>query len=181
MSLFKFDTTPAPSQYKSLFVSIDASTATAISVLKDFEANGLHDCMFISDAKFSSYQLLNYLLDKFGPSKVWITTYGISETVMRQIATRKQAGLISELHLIFSDHVKRIKPAEIQIAENIATSFKHYPCHAKIIVIQSPTQSATITCSMNMNRNNKLESGAISFNHQVSESFINYLNQILCS
>lgn len=181
MSLFPFDTTPVTVAKESLFASIEAIRFNDRSIYEQFDKNGLQDCFFISDANFSSYQMLNYILDKFGPSNVWITSYGISETVMRNISIRKQSENILKLHFIFSDHVKNIKPAEMQIAQNIATSFCHYPCHAKIIVVQNETYQAVITSSMNMNRNNKLESGAITFSKDVAASFIQYLNNIICS
>ena len=181
MSLFSFDTTPAQVAKESLFLSIEATRFNDKDIYAQWDKNGLQDSFFISDANFSSYQLLNYLLDKFGPSNVWITSYGISETVMRNIATRKQAGNILGLHFMFSDYVKKIKPAEMQIAQSIATTFCHYPCHAKIIVVQNETCQAVITSSMNMNRNNKLESGAITFSKDVAHSFIQYLNNIICN
>jgi hypothetical protein len=180
MSLFVFNTNASAVDKQSLFASIEASRFCDKNVYEILDKHGLQDCFFISDAAFSSYQLLNYFLDKFGPSNVWITSYGISETVMRNISLRKQAEQILDLHFVFSDHVKKMKPAEMQIAQSIATSFVHYPCHAKIIVLQNDNHQAVITSSMNMNRNNKLESGAISFNRSVADSFIQFLNTLIC-
>jgi hypothetical protein len=178
MSLFSFETSPTSTGRTSLHKSIEASRLLDSAALAF-----LNDCqwksgVFISDANFSSYQLINSILDRFGPSDIWLTSYGISETALRAISTRKQSGLIKDLHFIFSDHVKRIKPREMQQAESIATSFCYYPCHAKIVVVRNPNHSATIISSMNMNRNNKLEAGFIGFEQNVADDIITQLTQI---
>lgn len=182
MSLFNFNSAPKPIDKQVLEKSISASLDADADLFFELDkCDYLSDTIFISDASFSSYQLLNAFLDKFGPSNVWLTTYGISETVMRGLSTRKQSGLIKELYMVFSDHVKKIKPAEVQIAEHIATKFCHYPCHAKIIVVQNDTHQAVIISSMNLNRNNKLEAGCISRNANTVQLVIKKLNSILCT
>jgi hypothetical protein len=178
MSLFSFKIQAQHSDKSSIHSGIEASRLLDSNALTFLDKSQFKSGVFISDANFSSYQLLNTLLDQFGPSDVWITSYGISETALRAISARKQTGLIKDLHFVFSDHVKRIKPREMQIAESIATKFCYYPCHAKIIVVRNQNKSATIISSMNMNRNNKLEAGFIGFDHTLADDIITQLTKI---
>ncbi|MFA6516005.1 MAG: hypothetical protein WCU83_02630 [Bacteroidia bacterium] len=99
---------------------------------------------------------------------------------MRNISHRKHSGDIVDLHIICSDHIRSVKPAEIQIAEKLATRFVFYPCHAKMIVIKSISgKYAAIVSSMNLNRNNKLEAGTVIFDHQTVQKTIDFLNNII--
>ena len=72
---------------------------------------------YASDGKVSSYQLINYFLDKFNqPAAVYITTWGFTETALRQLAIRKQSGQIEKLYFLFSSKTKINKPRIIRLA-----------------------------------------------------------------
>ena len=185
MSLFKFHNTVEQVDKATVLKSIDASRA--VNFREYAEIKEAISCLepnahiyFYSDSRWSSYQLLNHLLDLTGPADVWLTTYGISESAMRQITHRKQVNHINNLYFVFSDEVKRKKPAEIQIAISIATAYTMYPCHAKIIAIRNPTHHVLVLSSMNLNRNNKLEAGSLTTHPETVNSFITQLNKILC-
>lgn len=135
---------------------------------------------YISNGKVSSYQLLNYFFDKFNaPATVHITTWGFTELALRQLANRKNAGHIKDLFFVFSDQVKVNKANEYQLATSIATAYKKHPCHAKIYLIKTEHYAVSIITSGNLNRNNKLESGTISFDINIYNGYANYLNTLI--
>lgn len=135
---------------------------------------------FVSNGKVSSYQIMNYFLDKFNePATVHITTWGFTELALRQLANRKNAGQIKALYFVFSDQVKVNKANEYQLATSIATGFKKHPCHAKIYLIKTANHCVSIVTSGNLNRNNKLEAGTISFDKNVNQGLANYLNNLI--
>lgn len=186
MSLFKYHNEVAQVDPATVLQSIEASRmvnfreyAEIAQAIPAITQNA--SIYFWSDARWSSYQLLNHFLQLTGPADVWLTTYGISEMAMRQITLQKQAGNILELNIVFSDEVKRKKPAEVQIAMSIATRYNMYPCHAKIIAIRNASYHVLIVSSMNLNRNNKLEAGSITTHVETVNGFITQLNKILCS
>ena len=135
---------------------------------------------YASNGKVSSYQILNYFLDKFNePAVVHITTWGFTELALRQMANRKKAGQIKELYFVFSDQVQVNKANEFQLATSIATAYKKHPCHAKIYLIKTATYQVSIITSGNLNRNNKLEAGTISFSSDIYNGYANYLNKLI--
>ena len=135
---------------------------------------------YASDGKVSSYQLINYFLDKFNqPAAVYITTWGFTETALRQLAIRKQSGQIEKLYFLFSSKTKINKANEFQLATSIATKYKIHPCHAKIYLIKTQDHQVSIITSGNLNRNNKLEAGVITGSKDVFHGYEQFLNTIL--
>lgn len=157
------------------FVNLESS-----KLLADQIGSFSGTCFYISNGKVSSYQILNYFLDKFNePATVHITTWGFTELALRQLANRKKAGHIKDLYFVFSDQVKVNKANEYQLATSIATGFKKHPCHAKIYLIKTENYLVSIITSGNLNRNNKLESGTISFDENIYNGYANYLNKLI--
>ena len=145
----------------------------------EFESNCTY--FYLSEGKVSSYQLLNYFLEKFNqPATVYITTWGMTETAVRQLATRKQSGQIKELYFVFSEQTKVNKANEYQLALSIATSHKIMPCHAKIYLIKTHDYQVSIVTSANLNRNNKLESGTITGSLETLNFYTEFLNNKIC-
>jgi hypothetical protein len=137
---------------------------------------------YVSNGKVSSYQLLNYFLDKFNePATIHITTWGMTENAIRQLAARKASGQIAELYFVFSQQTKVNKANEYQLAVSIATAHKIIPCHAKIYLIKTPSHQVSIITSANLNRNNKLEAGTITSDLAIYQGYQSFLNQLLCS
>lgn len=144
--------------------------------ITDFNGN----YFYISNGKVSSYQLLNYFLDTFNQEAVvHITTWGFTELALRQMANRKAIGQIKDLYFVFSDQVQVNKANEYQLATSIATAYKKHPCHAKIYLIKTQNYQVSIITSGNLNRNNKLEAGTISFSAETYHGFANYLNNLI--
>ncbi len=147
----------------------------------DFEDFGTDKAYFYaSDGKVSSYQLVNYFLDRFNETAtVYITTWGFTETALRQLASRKHAGQITDLYFIFSSKTKINKANEFQLATSIATAYKIHPCHAKIYLVRTKSHQVSIITSGNLNRNNKLEAGVITGSLDIYQGYANFLTQII--
>jgi hypothetical protein len=188
MSLFKFDdaNTAVVGGTASAWKALAAAEAIDLSKLNEIDEllpkiDNLANAFFISDKRWSAHQMIAAYLTQMKWADVWLTTYGINEHTMRQIANRKDAGQIRELYFMFSEQVKKLKPQEIQIAMQIATAYCIYPSHAKIIVLKNDTHQVLIVSSMNLNRNNKLEAGAITTDANAVQLFIDFLNEKICT
>jgi len=137
---------------------------------------------YVSNGKVSSYQLLNYFLDKFNePATVYISTWGMTENAIRQLASRKASGQIADLYFVFSEQTKVNKANEFQLAVSIATAFKIIPCHAKIYLIKTAHHQVSIITSANLNRNNKLEAGTITNDLSIYQGYQEFLKQLICN
>jgi hypothetical protein len=157
------------------FINLDSA-----KLISDYITTLSGTFFYISNGKVSSYQLLNYFLDRFNePANVHITTWGFTELALRQLANRKEAGHIKDLYFVFSDQVKVNKANEYQLATSIATAYKKHPCHAKIYLIKTDHFQVSIITSGNLNRNNKLESGTITFDRFIYNEYAEYLNNLI--
>lgn len=131
---------------------------------------------YISNGKVSSYQLINFFLDKFClPATLYITTWGMTELAIRNLASRKKAGQIEQLYFVFSEQTKVNKANEFQLAVSIATAYKMMPCHAKIYLIKTQNHQVSIITSSNLNRNNKLEAGTITGDPNIYDGYSKFL------
>jgi hypothetical protein len=169
------------SAFKSIAASKVVNLASAKELSHYFADFGQNlSYFYISNGKVSSYQLLNYFLDLFNePATIHITTWGMTENAIRQLAQRKQAGQIQDLYFIFSEQTKVNKANEYQLAVKIATAHKIVPCHAKIYLIKTASQQVSIITSANLNRNNKLEAGTITTDQTIYQGYANFLNNLL--
>lgn len=137
-------------------------------------------CIYISPGKVSTYQLLNFFLDKFkSPARVYITTWGMTETALRQLASRKRSGKIEKLYFVFSEQTRVNKANEWQLSHKIADKVKVTPCHAKIYLMLTDQEQVGIISSGNLNRNNKLEAGTITRNKSAIDGIKNFLDSII--
>ena len=135
---------------------------------------GLH---LISHGKVNSYDLLFAMIDRTPQCAVIITTWGLGEYPLRQLAARTKN--MSGLYFIFSDKLKTMKPNEFQLATAMATGYRTYPCHAKLMVVMNSVEGWVMNSSMNFNRNNKLEAGVVVHDLQTARSYAQALMPII--
>lgn len=173
-------------QSKTDFISTKSIEAakfinlSSAKLLNEHLADASGTYHYISNGKVSSYQMINYFLDRFNePATLHITTWGMTELALRQMATRKASGMIKDIYFVFSEQIKVNKANEFQLATSIATGYKKHPCHAKIYLIKTASHQVSIITSANLNRNNKMEAGSICFEKNTYEGFSSYLNELI--
>jgi hypothetical protein len=168
-----------PSLAKLNFLNLSSAKELSSS-FEDFNDKTAYH--YISNGKVSSYQLVNFFLDKFcQTATLYITTWGMTELAIRNLASRKKAGQIKELYFVFSEQTKVNKANEFQLAISIATAYKMMPCHAKIYLIKTDSYQVSIITSANLNRNNKLEAGTITGDLSVYEGYSKFLSHAINS
>ncbi len=116
------------------------------------------------------HQLLLYILQKVGPSKVWMTTWTITEDPMRALLMMVQDGLITELNAIFDYRIEKRKPEAFQLASNLVTRIKLTKCHAKVLVVRAADWDVTVVSTANFSKNPRIEAGVI-FTDKASADF----------
>jgi hypothetical protein len=147
---------------------IGRSMAQLQSAIGDLDHNLV--IQFCTGGRWSMHQLLNYMLLKTGPAKIWMTTWTITEQPMRALLQMINDGLITELNAILDYRIERRKPEAFQLATNLITRIKLTKCHAKVLVVQNDTWNIAVITTANFSNNPRIEAGAI-FTDMASAEF----------
>jgi hypothetical protein len=116
---------------------------------------------FATAGRWSLHQLLEYLLRKIGPCRLWMTTWTITEEPMRVLLSLIREGLILELNAVLDYRIERRKPEAFQLASSIMTNIRLTKCHAKVVVLKNEDWNVTILTSANFSKNPRIEVGTI--------------------
>lgn len=111
--------------------------------------------------KWSTHQVMSYLLDHTGPARIFLSTYTASEDPIRQIVKHLHDGIIQELHCIFDYRIKTYNPAAFQLISRNCPNIALVKCHAKVMVVMNDNWSLTAITSSNLNNNSRVEVGVL--------------------
>lgn len=115
---------------------------------------------FVTLGRFSSHDLLLYLLKQTGPADVLVSTWSISELAIRNIVKKHDEGLIKSIAFLIDPRVKVRNPKPLQmLAANF--TYKLKACHAKVTTIENDSWNISIVSSANMTNNPRIERGII--------------------
>jgi hypothetical protein len=151
----------------SSLLILDGARETLNKIIK--HANAGHTIHFASAGVFSMHDLLRRLLELQGPSKVYLTTWAMTEIPVRSIKLMIDSGLITELNCLFDFKIRKNSPKAMQLAQGIATKIHLAHCHAKATVLINEHAGTTIIGSANYTRNPRMEAGIVSFDLKVAE------------
>ncbi len=180
MALFSFDKTKSKSEtvispVENLAFKSDESNETSSGpgalVIKDILANlqqnqSIH---YATAGHWNSHELLEQLLQKTGPAKIYFTTWAMSENPVRSILNLIDQGLITELNCVFDLKVQDRAPKVFQLIERITTRVRLVHCHAKVFVIQNDQWGVSNNGSANWTRNPRMEAGVLSTDPKIAE------------
>lgn len=116
---------------------------------------------FATAGRWSLHQLLEFLLRKTGPCRLWMTTWTITEEPMRALLMMMREGLILELNAVLDYRIEKRKPEAFQLASQIITRIKLTKCHAKLLVLKNENWNVTVLGSANFSNNPRIEAGVI--------------------
>lgn len=122
---------------------------------------------YVSFGDWSTHDLLFYLLQHSGPSNLYFSTWGISETAVRLIFKAKESGLIKNLYVVVDRRIEIRNSAVNALLDRCITEKAMTDCHAKVFVIESKDYVITNMGSANMSNNRRIETGHISFTPSV--------------
>lgn len=116
---------------------------------------------YYSEIEFSMHELLDAILQMTGPASVWISSFSISEVAIRTFHRLSEDRVITDLHCIFDQSVKRHRLGLLFFALNVSGKVSLAKNHAKIILIENENWKLTVLSSANFNVNDKIEAGII--------------------
>jgi hypothetical protein len=134
---------------------------------------------FATAGRWSMHQLLEYLLRKTGPCRVWMTTWTITEEPMRALLGMITDGLILELNAVLDYRIERRKPEAFQLANSIITRIRLTKCHAKVLVLENENWSVTILGSANFSKNPRIEAGVIFSDKKSADFHKKWINDVI--
>jgi hypothetical protein len=134
---------------------------TLQEISKVFGQNKEGTFYYYSEIEFSMHELLDSILCLTGPASVKISSFSISEVAIRTFHRLSEDRLITDLHCIFDQSVKRHRLGLLFFALNISGKVALAKNHAKIILIENSSWKLTVLSSANFNVNDKIEAGII--------------------
>lgn len=134
---------------------------------------------FSTAGAWSLHQLLEFILLKIGPSKMWMTTWTITEEPMRALLDMINRGLITDLHAVLDYRIEKNKPEAFQLASGLISKIKLTKCHAKVLVLRNQTWNVTIIGSANFSKNPRIEAGVIFTDSATAEFNSNWIDEVI--
>jgi len=134
---------------------------------------------FVTAGRWSMHQLLEYLLRKTGPCRLWMTTWTITEEPMRCLLNLIREGLILELNALLDYRIERRKPEAFQLASSIITNICLTKCHAKVLVLKNEHWNITILGSANFSSNPRIEVGTIFTDRASADFHIQWIEDVI--
>jgi len=189
MSLFKLsEISPSTAERKTLepgaFKHIPSGSHRLGKSLRDLKA-----CIgelvpdqaqqFATAGRWSLHQLLEYVLRKTGPCRMWMTTWTITEEPMRILLSLIREGLILELNAVLDYRIEKRKPEAFQLASNIMANIRLTKCHAKVVVLRNEHWNVTILTSANFSKNPRIEVGTIFTDAGSAEFHSAWIDQVI--
>ena len=107
--------------------------------------------------------VLEWILEQVGSSKVWQTSFSISEEFLRRLFFIEKSGKVSEFNLVL-DHKATNKTLKLWvfITQVIQRTFLA-DNHSKILLVEAESgESVSVITSQNLTRGNRHESAFIS-------------------
>lgn len=124
------------------------------------------DVHFVTNGKWSLHDLVSEIVKLYAPLKLTFCTFSITEFPGRLLAQWIAEGTIEEMNVLLDVRAKANYPNVLQLIQNIASSFKLVPVHAKSTVLVHNDISITIIGSANWTQNPRYEIGYITSNKE---------------
>jgi len=129
---------------------------------------------FWTSGRFSTADVINYILRQIGPAKVNACTWAISTDSVKTLLNRKADGLLMDFKLWIDPRVKVRNPEPLQMAmANFPVIIK--PVHAKVCTLSNSEWKISLSGSLNFTSNPQPERGII----QCVEDVFKYDNNII--
>lgn len=155
-------------------VNIVAREARQLSQLAD---NLEHEAtyQYCTAGAWSLHEQIAAICQKIGPSRLFLTTWTITEEPMRVLFHLINQGLIEELHCIFDYRIEKQKAEAFQLAKVNSSRIKLTKIHAKVAVLVNDQWAVTILGSANLTKNPRIEAGIITTCRETADFHISWI------
>jgi hypothetical protein len=115
---------------------------------------------FFSQGRWSSPELLMYLMETAGKGSIQLTTFSFSDESLGTLLHGKNNGVFSEIEIVADYFARNASKKIIFFAENIADVY-YGNIHEKIIIVKAERLYFLVNSSANFHRNPKHECGFV--------------------
>ncbi len=129
--------------------------------------------------RWSTHQLLVYLLKYTGPTHLLFSTYTISENALRILHDHKEAGHIKSICALVDKRFTIRSPKARQFAEKVFNKYVLFDCHAKVTILDNEVLPLVIIGSANWSENKRYECGVICYDAKVVRFWKTKINEAM--
>ena len=134
---------------------------------------------YATGGRWSAHELLQFVLERTGPARVSISTWTVTEAPVRALLALREAGLITELALLFDYRIKTRCPKAVQLVAALGARVGLAKCHAKLTVVENAEWAVTILSSQNYTRNPRIEAGVLFTDRAAADFHAGWLREQL--
>jgi hypothetical protein len=134
---------------------------------------------FVTAGKWSSHQLLRYLIEQTGAVHLRMCTWSMTEDLCRALLQLRNKGLLLSAECVLSERINERTPTVFQLAKNTFDKIKLAKLHAKVMVLYNDAWNVTIVGSANLTRNPKMEAGVIDSHKAIADFHLKWLQDEL--
>lgn len=138
-----------------------------------------HSTHYVSDGDWSMHDLVIELLKTYKHSDLWITTYALRETPVRQLILAQDRGDILSVNMLIDYRAKMRTPEVFQLASQNMNRIHLTSIHAKVCVIRSAHGCVTVVGSANWTSNPRIEAGIVSLDPEVAAFHIDWIEKVM--
>lgn len=131
-----------------------------------------------SRGDWSLHHMLQFLLGRIGPAKVWVSSWGITQEPLDQVLRLLDSGAITELAVLFDSRVKLQCPQAFQllIGRTDRVRVRLVKNHSKLLALVNDESAITVVSSANLTQNERLEYYVICTERALTEHTIGWMD-----
>ncbi len=114
-----------------------------------------------SNGKWSTHELLSYLLSITGPAELFISTFSIGEIAITTLYNLFKEKQIIKLDMLIDYTAKKHRLELLNFATNMGAHIKIDSNHSKVILLKNDSWNIVVVGSGNMTPNPRYEAGVI--------------------
>ena len=133
----------------------------------------------VSYTQWSMHELILHLLDFIGPAEVWLASWAISETPMRELLRLRREGAITNLVGLFDSRIKSQCPAAAQLIHRNLDRLGLTDIHAKVTVICNSKWKISVTGTANLTNKRRIEKYVIDCRPDVAQFDMDWIEKQL--
>lgn len=134
---------------------------------------------YVSKGDWSMHDLVMQLLNTYSPAEIYMSTYALRETPLRQLILAQQKGLITSLNMLIDYRAKVRTPEVFQLAQMNANRLFLIAIHAKVCVLKVGDVFVSIVTSSNWTTNPKIEAGVVTMDKIIGEFHIDWMTKTM--
>lgn len=138
------------------------------NMIKPYWANG----------KWSTHELLSYLLSITGPAELLISTFSIGEIAISTLYSLVKSEKITKLEILIDYTAKKHRLELLNFASNLGANIRIASNHSKLLLIRNQEWTITVVGSGNMTPNPRYEAGVIFTHADVFEQYHGIISDI---